>query len=46
MDANLEGFRGRVSRDDWVGQARVLAGGGDTDFSRRVERGDVPTSQG
>ncbi len=27
MDANLKGFRGRVSRDDWVGQARALAGG-------------------
>jgi predicted flap endonuclease-1-like 5' DNA nuclease len=46
MDANIEGFRGRVSRDDWVGQARVLAGGGETEFSQRVERGDVPTSQG
>ncbi len=27
MDANLKGFRGRVSRDDWVGQARALTGG-------------------
>ncbi len=27
MDANLKGFRGRVSRDDWVGQAKALAGG-------------------
>ena len=26
MDANLKGFRGRVSRDDWVGQARALTG--------------------
>jgi NADH-quinone oxidoreductase subunit E len=25
VDANLEGFRGRVTRDDWVGQARALA---------------------
>lgn len=25
MDANLEGFRGRVTRDDWVAQAKVLA---------------------
>ncbi len=25
MDANLEGFRGRASRDDWVGQASRLA---------------------
>lgn len=41
MDANLEGFRGRVSRDDWVAQAKVLSEGGDTDFSRRVDGGDV-----
>jgi len=25
VDDNLEGFRGRVTRDDWVAQARVLA---------------------
>lgn len=31
VDANLEGFRGRASRDDWVGQARNLtAPGADT----------------
>ena len=27
MDENLEGVRGRVSRDDWVGQARALLNG-------------------
>jgi len=27
MDQNLEGFRGRVSRDEWVAQARDLAAG-------------------
>ncbi|WP_316013974.1 hypothetical protein [Roseobacter sp. HKCCA0434] len=27
VDANLEGFRGRVTRDDWVGQARELSKG-------------------
>ena len=26
VDDNLEGFKGRVTRDDWVGQARKLAG--------------------
>lgn len=26
MDEHLEGFRGRVSRDEWVAQARALAG--------------------
>lgn len=28
MDDNLEGFKGRVSRDDWVGQAKMLMAGG------------------
>lgn len=28
VDENLEGFRGRVSRDKWVAQARILAAGG------------------
>lgn len=41
VDANLQGFKGRVTRDDWVGQARILAGGGATEFSKRVEDGDV-----
>jgi predicted flap endonuclease-1-like 5' DNA nuclease len=41
MDENLEDFRGRVSRDDWVGQARLLSGGGETEFSRRVDDGEV-----
>ena len=41
VDANLEGFKGRVTRDAWVEQARVLAGGGETEFSKRVEDGDV-----
>ena len=41
MDANLKGFRGRVSRDGWVEQAKTLAAGGETEFSKRVEDGDV-----
>lgn len=41
VDANLEGFKGRVSRDEWVAQARTLASGGETEFSKRVEDGDV-----
>lgn len=33
VDENLEGFKGRVTRDAWVAQAASLAsGGGDTDF--------------
>lgn len=27
VDANLEGFKGRVTRDNWVGQAKDLAAG-------------------
>ncbi len=27
--------RGRIEREDWVGQARTLAAGGETEFSRR-----------
>jgi len=39
-------FPGRIDREDWVGQARVLSGGGETEFSKRVDRGDVPSSGG
>lgn len=28
VDANLMGFKGRVSRDEWVAQAKLLAAGG------------------
>ena len=45
VDSNLEGFRGRVTRDDWVAQAKQLAAGGETEFSKRVDEGDVPSSQ-
>ena len=41
VDQNLEGFKGRVTRDDWVGQARLLAAGGETAFSKKVDKGDV-----
>jgi len=41
MDDNLKGFKGRVTRDDWVNQAKILAAGGETSFSKRVEEGDV-----
>ncbi|WP_068115048.1 NADH-quinone oxidoreductase subunit NuoE [Tropicimonas marinistellae] len=35
VDQNLEGFKGRVTRDEWVAQAKILAGGGETEFSAR-----------
>lgn len=28
VDDNLEGFKGRVTRDKWVAQAKILAAGG------------------
>ena len=37
-DQNLVGFKGRVSRDDWVAQAKQLAAGEDTEFSQRAEK--------
>jgi len=37
VDQNLEGFKGRASRDEWVAQARILAAGGSTEFSARQE---------
>ena len=41
VDQNLEGFKGRVSRDNWVEQAGVLASGGETEFASRVKKGGV-----
>lgn len=41
VDDNLEGFKGRVTRDTWVEQARLLASGAETAFSRKVDKGDV-----
>ena len=31
---------GRIEREDWVGQARILAAGGETAHSGRVDRGE------
>lgn len=41
VDENLEGFKGRVSRDGWIDQAKTLAAGGETEFSKRVDDGEV-----
>jgi predicted flap endonuclease-1-like 5' DNA nuclease len=38
-------FKGRIERENWVEQARILASGGTTEFSRRVDRGEVETSR-
>lgn len=41
VDENLQGFKNRVSRDEWVKQAKVLAKGGTTEFSKKVKKGGV-----
>lgn len=38
-------FEGRIEREEWVRQAKILARGGGTEFSQRVERGEVDTSK-
>jgi NADH-quinone oxidoreductase subunit E len=40
VDDNLK-FKGRVQRDGWIEQAKVLAAGGETAFSTKVKKGDV-----
>ena len=32
-------FRGRIERENWIEQARILASGGQTEFSRRFDTG-------
>ncbi|UWQ13327.1 NADH-quinone oxidoreductase subunit E [Aliiroseovarius sp. M344] len=34
-------FKGRIERDGWVEQAKVLAEGGQTAFSKKVKKGEV-----
>ena len=41
VDANLKGFKGRVSRDNWVAQAKGLATGATTVFASKVKTGGV-----
>jgi predicted flap endonuclease-1-like 5' DNA nuclease len=38
-------FPGRIDREKWVSQARVLTTGGNTEFSKRVDQGVVATSK-
>lgn len=47
-DADIDHFAevigrmgGRIRSDDWKAQARVLAAGGETEFSQRVDKGEV-----
>lgn len=41
VDEKLGAFRGRITRDEWVRQARLLARGEETAFSERVDRGEL-----
>jgi predicted flap endonuclease-1-like 5' DNA nuclease len=38
-------FKGRIERENWVEQARILSSGGATEFSRRVDRGELETGR-
>lgn len=40
VDSRLK-FKGRIERDEWIKQAKVLAKGGTTEFSSKVKKGDV-----
>ncbi len=37
VDARLR-FKGRIERDDWMSQAKILAKGGETEFSRKKKK--------
>ncbi|MCU9847125.1 hypothetical protein OEZ60_03820 [Defluviimonas sp. WL0024] len=36
VDSLMVGFHGRITRDEWVKQAKILARGGQTEFSERA----------
>lgn len=38
-------FPGRIEREDWIGQAKLLASGSETEFSKRVDAGEVASSK-
>ncbi len=38
-------FPGRIEREEWIKQAKVLAAGKETEFSKRVAKGMVATSK-
>lgn len=39
-------FPGRIDREQWVAQAKLLAAGEETEFSKRVDKGEVESSKG
>ncbi len=38
-------FKDRIQREKWIEQAKKLADGKETEFSKRVDKGDVPSSR-
>jgi NADH-quinone oxidoreductase subunit E len=40
MDGNLKGFKGRVTRDKWVAQAKLIGEVGMEEFLRRAKTND------
>ncbi len=44
VDSRLK-FKGRIERDGWIEQAKILASGEATEFSKRVEAGEVASSK-
>ncbi|MCV0424820.1 MAG: NADH-quinone oxidoreductase subunit NuoE [Roseibium sp.] len=44
VDSRLK-FKGRIERDGWIEQAKILASGEDTEFSKRVDAGEVASSK-
>lgn len=40
MDGNLKGFKGRVTRDKWVAQAKLIGSVGMEEFQRRAKTND------
>ena len=37
VDSRLR-FKGRIERDDWMAQAKILAAGGETEFSKKNKK--------
>lgn len=37
VDSRLK-FKGRIERDEWIKQAKILAKGGETEFSKRSKK--------
>lgn len=46
VDERLVGFRGRITRDEWVKQARALAAGGGAGVAARARKGAAQRGEG